>query len=158
MVWGFALTGVALVPGRDREALAWAMAPRRPRVPFEEFRDPRQQTGVQGELVALTWLAARGWTIEAHRYRFGRHDLDLVIRRGRLVAFVEVKTRRGSRHGTPGEAIGWKKRRALALGARWWSREHGRPGDQYRFDLVSVELAPGCPRLSHLEDAWRESV
>jgi putative endonuclease len=134
------------------------MAAMNRRVPFDQFTDPRHLTGVQGELAALTWLAARGWTIEAHRYRFGRHDLDLVIRRGSLVAFVEVKTRRGSRHGAPGEAIGWKKRRALALGSRWWRREHGRPGDQYRFDLVSVDLAPGGPRLDHLEDAWRESV
>lgn len=133
------------------------MAARR-RVPFDEFRDPRHLTGVRGELAALTYLADRGWKIEAHRYRFGRHDLDLVIRRGSVVAFVEVKTRHGSRLGAPADAVGWKKRRALALGARWWRREFGRPGDQYRYDLVAVALTGSGPRIDHLEDAWRENV
>lgn len=128
------------------------------RVPFDEFRDPRHLTGVRGELAALAWLADRGWQIEAHRYRFGRHDLDLVVRRGSLVAFVEVKTRKDNRYGAPGEALGWKKRRTLALGARWWRQEHGRPGDQFRYDLISVALTPSGPRIDHAEDAWRESV
>ena len=47
----------------------------------------------------MGYLVACGWQVEAHRFRIGRHDLDLIVRRGRLVAFVEVKTRRSLRCG-----------------------------------------------------------
>ncbi len=127
-----------------------------PAITPQRFTDPRHRRGVAGELAAARFLAERGWRLEAHRFRFGRHDLDLVVRKGPLVAFVEVKTRRSRRYGSPLEGVGWRKRKVLELGALWWRQRHGRPGDRYRFDLVAVELTgPGAPRITHLADAWR---
>jgi len=119
------------------------------------FSDPRHRFGVRGEMAALAYLVARGWSLEAHRFRFGRHDIDLVVRRGRLVAFIEVKTRSSRRHGSPLEALTRHKRQILALGAAWWRQRHGRVGDQYRFDVVAIECRDSRVRLEHLEDAWR---
>lgn len=120
------------------------------------FRDPRHQLGLAGEEAAIRWFQRRGWTLEAHRFRLGHNDLDLVIRKGSLVAFVEVKTRGGTGFGAGREAIGWRKRRTLARVAEVWRLRHGRPEDSYRFDVVEVQEVHGGPALvTHLEDAWR---
>jgi putative endonuclease len=86
----------------------------------------------------------------------GRHDLDLIARRGDLVAFIEVKARRSDRYGRGEEAVGPKKRRVLERVAWSWMIKYGRAGDQYRFDvLVLSGPGLGAQTLTHLEDAWR---
>jgi putative endonuclease len=118
--------------------------------------DFRQRRGFRGELLARRWLEAQGWSCEAHRYRVGREEIDLVLRRGTLVAFVEVKTRRSVQHGMPVEAVHWKKRRAIGRVAAVWALRFGRWGDSYRFDVVAVLDRAGCaPELHHVADAWR---
>jgi putative endonuclease len=120
------------------------MSPRPPRSP-DEWADPRHRLGLTGEEDAIGYLTALGWAVEAHRFRLGRNDIDLIARRGAVVAFVEVKTRRGEEFG-PGR-VGV---------AEVWRLRHGRPGDLYRFDVIEV-----IPRIcepsdvEHLEDAWR---
>jgi putative endonuclease len=121
-----------------------------------DWSDPRHRRGLWGEQVAMAYLARRGWRIEAHRFRLGHSDLDLVARRDDLVAFIEVKTRGSSGWGSPAESIGWRKRRTIARLAEVWRERHGRPGDTYRFDVVEVRVGSGQPcEVEHLEDAWR---
>lgn len=124
--------------------------------PVSEWTDQRHVLGHEGEEDAVAFLEAAGWRIEARRFRLGHHDLDLVARRGHLVAFIEVKTRRSRRYGTVLEALGHRQRRALTRLAEVWIQRHGRPGDEYRFDLIGVDvLTPGAGRVSHVPDAWR---
>jgi putative endonuclease len=92
----------------------------------------------------------------ARNFRLGRKEIDLVARRGEVVAFVEVKTRSGHGYGHPLEAIGWKKRREIGQVAAAWIDRFGRDGDVYRFDAVSVLMPAGRePEVDHVEDAWR---
>ena len=129
-------------------------------VPPASWTDPRHRLGLQGEEVAIAFLTARGWTIVGHRFRIGRQELDLIARRGTLVAFVEVKTRRGEEFGAGREAIGWRKRQAIGRVAEVWRLRHGRSGETYRFDVVEVLLRSarnGGNRVVHIEDAWRLS-
>lgn len=128
---------------------------RRRLVPPAEWRDPRHRLGLRGEWVALAYLTACGWSVEAHRYRLGNSDIDLIARSGSTVAFVEVKWRSGEEFGSPIEAIGWRKRRAIARVAEVWRDRFGRPGDEFRFDLVGVTLGAEGPRVEHVPDAWR---
>lgn len=131
------------------------MSPRIP-LPPEHWADPRHRLGFTGEEEAIGYLATIGWTIEAHRFRVGRNDIDLVARKRSLVAFVEVKTRRGNDFGPGRQAVGWKKRRAIARVAEIWRLRHGRPDDVYRFDVLEVVPRFGEPSaIEHLEDAWR---
>ncbi len=104
----------------------------------------------------MAYLLRRGWRIEAHRFRWGRHDLDLVVRQGTLVAFVEVKTRGSLRFGSGVEAVGFRKRRTLTQGAELWRDRYGTACDQYRFDVIVVEegISPS-PQITHITDAWR---
>jgi putative endonuclease len=125
-------------------------------IPVEEWEDSRQLLGIHGERVAMAFLISCGWSVEAHRFKLGRHDLDLVIRKGHTVAFVEVKTRRSRACGTALEAVGWRKQRDVARVASVWALRHGHPEDEYRFDLVAVNDAWGAaPAIEHVPDAWR---
>jgi putative endonuclease len=104
----------------------------------------------------MAFLTSCGWDIERHRFRLGRHDLDVVARRDGLVAFVEVKTRGSAVCGAPVESIGWRKRRTLARVAEVWRLRHGLPGELYRFDVVSVQVGRGGGySVEHIPDAWR---
>jgi len=115
------------------------------------WRDERQRRGLEGERRAIRFLEARGWEVMAHRFRVGRIEIDLVARRGPLVAFIEVKVRRSAAFGSPLEAVTWSKQRELTRAAHAWVDRFGRPGDVYRFDCIGI--AGG--RLAHVEDAFR---
>lgn len=117
----------------------------------EQWRDERHQRGLAGETQAIGYLEAQGWTVLDHRFRAGRTEIDLVARRGCLVAFIEVKVRRGEGFGSPFQAVTGVKRRELVRAARVWMDRHGRPGDVYRFDCIGITRQ----ELQHLEDAFR---
>jgi putative endonuclease len=114
----------------------------------------RQELGALGERLAARWLLRHGWTIEAHRFRSGHRDLDLVVRREGEVAFVEVKARRGLGFGDPVEAVGWRKRRELIRSAWVWIDRCGRPEEAYRFDVIGVLLTRSGVRIRHVEHAF----
>jgi putative endonuclease len=116
-----------------------------------EWTDERQKRGLAGEEQAIRYLLSRGWTLVAHRFRVGHAEVDLVVRRGDLVAFVEVKTRRGAAFGSPFSAVTGPKRREIVKVARVWADRFGKPSDIYRFDCVGVVDG----RLDHLEDAFK---
>jgi putative endonuclease len=117
----------------------------------EQWSDPRHRLGLASEEQAMRYLQACGWTIVTHRFRVGRVEVDIVARRGALVAFVEVKARRGTAFGSPFEAVTGAKRREIVKAARVWMDRYGQPGDVYRFDCIAVT----GNKLEHLADAFR---
>ena len=56
-------------------------------------REAAEKRGRQGEVVASWWLRLQGWSIVDQRVRTPRGEVDLVARRGKTLAFVEVKAR-----------------------------------------------------------------
>jgi putative endonuclease len=117
----------------------------------DQWTDERHQRGLAGEERAIRYLQSRGWDVVAHRFRAGRMEVDIVARRGALVAFVEVKVRRGAGFGSPLEAVTGAKRRELVKAARVWVDRCGRPSDVYRFDCIALT----GNTLEHVEDAFR---
>ena len=112
--------------------------------------------GDRGEQIAAEHLARTGWTVLHRNFRLGHKEIDLVARRGEVVAFVEVKTRAGRGYGHPLEAITGKKRREIYAVAGAWIERFGAEGDTYRFDAVAVLVLGGDePIVEHVEDAWR---
>lgn len=114
----------------------------------------RQAFGELGERIAERWLRRRGWRIVQRRFRSGHRDIDLVVEQAGVVAFVEVKARRGDRFGDPVEAVDWRKQRELGRSARVWIDRHGRVEEAYRFDVIGVLMTGERVRIRHVANAF----
>lgn len=107
--------------------------------------------GASGEDAAAAYLAARGWTIVARNYRVREGEIDIVGRRGDVLAFVEVKTRRSRRFGSPAEAVTFRKQARIRRLARRWLQEGGERAPVVRFDVIEVDAEL---RVRHIEAAF----
>lgn len=92
--------------------------------------------GKLGEQRAAWYYRFRGWTILEHNLKIAGGEIDLLVRRGRTIALVEVKTRQTAIAGEGHEAVTRAKRERLfrlgdAIAARY-------PDAQLRYDIVSV--------------------
>ncbi len=86
-----------------------------------------------------------------------RKEIDLIVVKDGIVAFVEVKGRSGPAFGHPLEAITWRKRRAISMAARLWIARSRIEARSYRFDAVSVRSnGDGTFEIEHVEGAWTE--
>jgi putative endonuclease len=114
----------------------------------------RQAFGELGERIAERWLRRRGWRVIQRRFRSGHRDIDLVVQQAGLVAFVEVKARKGERFGDPVYAVNWRKQKELGRSARVWISRHGRVDEAYRFDVIGVLVDGTNVRVRHVEGAF----
>jgi putative endonuclease len=114
----------------------------------------RGELGRTGESLAAQYLERHGWRVVARNVRYREGEIDIVARRNGVLAFIEVKTRRSARYGSPAEAVTWtKQRRIRALAARYLI-EHHTSADAIRFDVMDVARdGPGF-RMTHIEDAF----
>ncbi|MBW2667335.1 MAG: YraN family protein [Deltaproteobacteria bacterium] len=111
--------------------------------------------GAEGEDRAAAYLRRRGYRIVARNVRAGGVEIDLIVRRGAVIAFVEVKTRRSLAQGPPELAVDARKTARLLRGAAAWLQ--GRPGRacEVRFDVIACEYdRRGHWHLRHLEAAF----
>lgn len=112
--------------------------------------------GYRGEMIALQYLAAKGFTPVAQNYRCRWGEIDLIMRDGEYIVFTEVKLRKSAAFGSPLEAVTPAKRRKLCLAAGLWLSEN-RTELLPRFDVVGI-TAPGGPKerlsVEHIENAF----
>ncbi len=102
----------------------------------------RAGLGRRGEALAAERLAADGYEIVARNWHCAGGELDIIARNPDGWVFVEVRTRRGRRFGTPEESVTVTKRRHLAEAAQSFLAERDALGDPWRVDLAAVELSP----------------
>ncbi|MGX7952380.1 YraN family protein [Tsuneonella sp. HG249] len=112
-------------------------------------RQKAEREGRRGELAAELYLRAKGWSILARRRKTPLGEIDLVARRARTVAFVEVKWRK--RADDLGLAIDEYRLRRVAAAAEAVAHEYATEGEDLRVDVIL--LAPG--RLpQHIVNAY----
>jgi len=100
---------------------------------------PRLRIGRAGEALAAEWYQARGYEVLARNWRCAQGELDLVVARGNVVVFSEVKARTSDRFGTPAEAVtAVKQARIRRLAARWMADAARRRPRAVRFDVAAV--------------------
>jgi putative endonuclease len=116
--------------------------------------DPRPALGRAGEDAAAAFYARNGFTIVERNWRCSAGEIDLIVRRGSLLVFCEVKTRSSVTRGLPSEAVDWRKQARLRrLAGRWLAERRPRARD-LRFDVVAVEGDSSGLRMTLLPGAF----
>lgn len=117
--------------------------------------DRRQTLGKLGEDLAAHRLAAQGYNVRDRNWHCATGELDLVLEHADTLIFVEVRTRRGDRFGTPEESITPRKRARLISAALTYLNEHAASNRAWRIDVVAIEIGPRgeVVRFNHLENA-----
>lgn len=113
--------------------------------------------GRNAERFAAWFLRVRGYQVLAERYKTPRGEIDLIVRRGRTLVFVEVKARATLSAGL--EAITARQQsRIKAAAETFLAKGHG--SGRYnqgrcRFDAIIVTPGRfGVPRIAHRPNAW----
>ena len=104
----------------------------------------------RAETLAAWWLRLKGWRILAIRARTPVGEVDLVARRGRTLAFVEVKAR--ATDDEAGLALDDYRLRRVARAAEALAARYARPDDTIRIDAIFI-VPRRRPR--HVENVWR---
>jgi putative endonuclease len=114
-------------------------------------REAAERRGRRGELAAKWWLRLQGWRILDARVKTRVGEVDLIARRGAVLSFVEVKTRRRAAHLD--HAIDAYRLRRVAAAAHLLMPNYAQSGDGVRIDVILI--APWTwPRI--IEDARLE--
>jgi putative endonuclease len=110
----------------------------------------RHLLGRSGEDQAAAWYTAHGYEVLTRNWRCRTGELDLIVARGRLVVFCEVKSRSSEQFGAPAEAVTRDKQmRIRRLAARWLADAAPAHPRAIRFDVAcvldgSVEVLEGA--------------
>lgn len=112
-------------------------------------RQAAERRGRWGETLAAWWLRLHGWQIIARRARVSAGEVDIIARRGRTLAFIEVKYRKSVKDLDL--AIDAYRMRRVAAAAAILAPRLARPGEDIRLDVLL--LAPFA-RPRHLIHVW----
>lgn len=118
----------------------------------------RSKLGDFGEQVAHGYLLRQGYTLVARKWRCALGELDLIMRDGATLVFVEVRTRRGAA-GDAEASVGPAKRARLGALAYTYLEAHPLPAAApWRIDVVAVDVdrAGRVARVNHIRDAVEE--
>ena len=115
----------------------------------------RRRLGQRGEQIAADRLAGLGYEIVERNYRCAAGEIDLVARHDGRWVFVEVRTRRGDRFGTPEESVTPRKKAHLIASAQHYLQAHDALDSDWRIDAVAVVLSAGglIKRIDVIENA-----
>lgn len=117
---------------------------------------PKTQLGRSLEQHVRRQCEAQGWQHLASNWRCEVGEIDLVMRDGDEIAFIEVKTRRGERSGQAEEVLSRAQGRRLLASAEWFVQDHPEcDGLIWRIDLVAITLDQqgGIARYRHFVNA-----
>jgi putative endonuclease len=119
----------------------------------EQARRARR-LGEFGERVAALHLEAKGFRVVGTNIRLLGGEIDLIACNESTTVFVEVRTRRGERYGTPEESISARKASKLLSVAAEYLERHAELPQAARIDLVAIAMDAGglVQRVTHLED------
>lgn len=107
--------------------------------------------GEKGESTAREYLESLGYIFVASNFTCRYGEIDLIMRNGEYIVFVEVKQRKNRRFADGIEAVTLKKQRKIILTATYYI-QYNNPALQPRFDIVEVYTEK--PEVNHVPGAF----
>jgi putative endonuclease len=115
----------------------------------------RRATGNDAEQLACDYLTTHGLQLLTRNFHCRRGEIDLVLRHGDSLVFVEVRYRRYRAYGRAAETVSPDKQRRIIRCAQYYLTRHRRWNTAVRFDVVGIEGEPGEPKIEWIVDAFR---
>lgn len=109
--------------------------------------------GKEAEMTAADFLMSKGYEIVARNYRHKRSEIDLIVKKGNWLVFVEVKMRSSDAFGYPEEFVDYKKAKNILAGADEYTFANDWQGN-VRYDIVAIREMNGKKEIVHIEDAF----
>ena len=115
---------------------------------------PHIDFGRKGEVWAAEWLIRKEYEILHQNWRYGRYEVDIIARQGKVLHFIEVKCRQWSVYGPPEESVSRKKIRNMMKGALAWRIQF--PGHaRVQYDVLAITIRPGAePEYFFIGDVY----
>ena len=118
---------------------------------MKAHRDDKQARGQEAEQRALEYLNARGLELVERNYRCRCGEIDLVMRDGEWLVFVEVRFRRHRGFGGAAASVDGRKQRRLVRAAEHFLQRHRLTEKPCRLDVVAI--GPGDNAIEWLQNA-----
>lgn len=125
------------------------------------------KTGKAGESTAEIFLKKKGYRIIDRNFRCKKGEIDLIVKKHNIIAFVEVKTRNSLKYGTPSQSVTAAKIKHIRSTAYWyitWQMQNSDFADKdehpecsdldYRFDIVEILRLNNKQYVNHIENAF----
>ena len=121
---------------------------------FSKQSNKRDALGDRGENVAARFLRNNGYSIIVRNFRCEMGEIDIVAKQGKVLVFVEVKTRAYD-DPTPEEQVNDVKQHQITKAAKFYLSRYGTPQPPARFDVVAIVWPTGRePIIRHTPDAF----
>lgn len=114
------------------------------------------QLGRTGEEQAVIFLKRSGYSIVHTNYKTRIGEIDVIAKDGKVICFIEVKTRSSIRFGIPEEAVSLQKQRQISKSALLFLKQNKLLDNPARFDVVSVRFHLGNtePKINLIKNAF----
>ena len=110
----------------------------------KEVKIDKYSTGQIGEKIATEFLRKNGYKILEHNFLLRNGEIDIIAidnaEKDKVLVFIEVKTRKSAKFGTPLEAIGYYKLKALINASQVYKISHRGLPDALRIDAIAIIL------------------
>ncbi len=122
------------------------------------MKENSKKIGTSGEDLATKFLQEKGYRIRERNYRVSLGELDIIAEKDSRIIFVEVKTRRNLRCGTPAESVNYYKQKKIIQTAQVFLRQKRLEGCSCRFDVIEVYVHPEKTwQIRHIPGAFEIS-
>ncbi len=115
---------------------------------------PAQVIGHKAEVVARRYLEEKGWLFVAANWLCKAGEIDIIMKDGDTLVFVEVRMRSNTAYGLPTETVTWQKQNKVMRASLFYQKRFGY-WDDIRFDVVGITVDnQGKPLIDHIENAF----
>ncbi len=125
------------------------------------FKNPPQHlaAGKIAETIAKKYLTSKGLELIERNFRTKNGEIDLIMRDGLTIVFVEVRYRKNTRFGLPHETVTIKKQRKILKAAQLYLIEkHLFDEHECRFDIVAIHGTIPNHNINWITDAFYAQI
>ena len=118
------------------------------------MQNKQQKFGEQSESLAVWYLKKNGYKIIEKNYRNQLGEIDIIAKEKKTIVFVEVKSRRSVRYGSPKWAVTPQKQRKISMVALYYLKTTRQTDARARFDVVAITSNRDEPQIEIVKNAF----